>query len=179
LNNSVVLFDTDCLSAFLWVSAEHILSSLYSGSIIVPQQVYDELSNPYTPQLKTRLDKLIINGDVVIRSILSDAAEFKHYMKLTSNPDEGHVIIGKGEAAVIALASALGGVVASNNLKDVAQYVSELKLQHITTGNILVKAFEQSLITESDGNNIWRSMLVKRRRIGAASFTDYIRTHSK
>jgi predicted nucleic acid-binding protein len=89
-----VLFDTDCLSAFLWVSAEHILSSLYSGSIIVPQQVYDELSNPYTPQLKTRFDTLIVNGDAVVQSILSDAAEFKHYLKLTSAPDEGHIIIG-------------------------------------------------------------------------------------
>ena len=174
-----VFFDNDCLSAFLWVSAEHILSSLYSGSIIVPQQVYDELSNPYTPQLKARFDMLILNGDAVIESMLSDSAEFKHYLKLTSAPDEGHIIIGKGEAAVIALASVSGGVVASNNLKDVATYVSELGLRHITTGDILIKALEQALITESDGNSIWSSMLAKRRRIGAASFSDYLRTRSK
>jgi predicted nucleic acid-binding protein len=111
--------------------------------------------------------------------MLSDTTEFKHYVKLTSAPDEGHIVIGKGEAAAIALASASGGTVASNNLKDVAQYVSELELRHITTGDILVKAFERSLITESDGNNIWSSMLAKKRRIGAVSFSEYLSNCNK
>ena len=174
-----VFFDTDCLSAFLWVSAEHILASLYSGNIIVPQQVYGELSNPYTPQLKARLDALIVNGDAAIKAILSDTTEFKHYVKLTFAPDEGHSIIGKGEAAVIVLASALGGTVASNNLRDVAHYVAELDLRHITTGDILIKALERSLITESDGNSIWSSMLAKKRRIGAISFSEYLSNRNK
>jgi len=174
-----VFFDTDCLSAFLWVNAEYILASLYSGSITVPEQVYVELSNPYTPQLKARLDTLIMGGDAAVQAILSDTAEFDHYVKMTSAPDEGHIIIGKGEAAVIALASASGGTVASNNLKDVAQYVSDLRLRHITTGDIMIKAFEQSLITESDGNSIWSSMLAKKRRIGAASFSEYLGNRNK
>ena len=174
-----LFFDTDCLSAFLWVNAEHILTSLFSGRTRIPQQVYNELSHPGTPQLKMRADALINNGDAAISPIMMDTPEFNLYSKLTTAPDEGHSIIGKGEAATLALASTSGGVVASNNLKDVAAYVSELGLRHITTGDILKEALDAALITEIDGNNIWSAMLAKRRRIGAASFSDYLHTQKK
>lgn len=167
-------FDTDCLSAFLWVKAEYILTSLYSGKIRVPQQVYNELSYPGTPQLKTRIDVLISNGSAAIEPIMTDAPEFNLYSKLTASPDQGYSIIGKGEAAAIALASVSGGIVASNNLKDVARYVSYLGLRHITTGDILVEAFKRALITEDNGNNTWSAMLAKKRKIGAASFSEYL-----
>ena len=172
-------FDTDCLSSFLWVKAEYLLTSLYSGKIVIPQPVYNELSNPVTPQLKARTDTFIANGDATLKAILTDTVEHRLYNKLTNNPDEGHIIIGKGEAAALALASVSKGTVASNNLKDVAIYVSELGLRHITTGSILVEAFEESLITESDGNVIWNAMLNKKRKIGAASFTDYLNSYKK
>ena len=170
-------FDTDCISAFLWVSEEHILASLYSGRIGIPQQVYIELSYPGTPQLKARADVLIASGDAAIAYILTGSPDYDLYSKLTSIPDEGHSIIGKGEAAVIALANSSGGIVASNNLKDVASYVSELGLRHITTGDIMVKALAESLITEADGNTIWSAMLAKKRKIGAVSFSEYLRLH--
>ena len=174
-----IYFDTDCLSAFLWVKAECLISSLYSGKMVIPQPVYNELSNPGTPQLKIRADALINNNDAVIQPILTDTVEYKLYNKLTSNPDEGHVIIGKGEASALALASVTKGTVASNNLKDVAVYVSELCLRHITTGDILIEAFKKSLITENDGNVIWSAMLRKLRRIGATSFTDYLSSYKQ
>ena len=172
-------FDTDCISSFLWVKEERILISLYAGKIKIPQQVYNELSYSGTPQLKMRVDALISNGDAEIESILTDTPEFKFYLKLTTSPDEGHSIIGKGEAAAIALASISGGTVASNNLKDVAAYVSELGIRHITTGDILIVVFEASLITEDEGNATWNAMLAKKRKIGAVSFSEYIKTHPK
>ncbi|MDR2569503.1 MAG: hypothetical protein LBD23_04275 [Oscillospiraceae bacterium] len=173
----VLYFDTDCLSAFLWVKAEHLLVSLYSGNIIVPQQVYNELSNPHTPHLKERLNVMIDNNDVLLKTISTNTPEFNLYMKLTNRPEKGRSIIGRGEAAVIALASASSGIIASNNLKDVASYTLELGLRHITTGDIILRAHETSLITENDGNIIWSAMLAKKRKIGAGSFTDYIAMH--
>jgi len=153
--------------------------SLYSGKIIIPQQVYDELSNPYTPQLKTRVDALISKSDAEIQSILTETSEFNLYKKMTITPGDGYNIIGKGEAAAIALAATTDGTVASNNLKDVSSYVSEFRLRLITTGGILIKALDNSLITEEDGNDIWREMLNKRRKIGSASFTDYLQANAE
>ena len=41
-----LFFDTDCISAFLWVDNESILAKLFPGRIVIPKEVYDELSNP-------------------------------------------------------------------------------------------------------------------------------------
>jgi predicted nucleic acid-binding protein len=175
-----LFFDTDCLSAFLWVRSEHLLAKLYSGRIAIPRQVYNELSAPGIEHLKKRLDLLIGNGDASVLPIMTDTPAYDLYIKLTSAPDAGHSIIGKGEAAAIALAAVSGGIcgiVASNNLKDVAAYASEMGLRLITTGDILIAAYREGLITEDDGNSLWSAMLAKRRKIGAASFSDYLNTH--
>jgi predicted nucleic acid-binding protein len=167
------------MSSFLWVKEEKILTQLYPGRIIIPQQVYNELSFPGIAHLKTRLDMLIAGRDAEIKFILTNTYEYTLYQKLTNSPDEGHSIIGKGEAAALALALSSCSIVASNNVKDVASYVTELGLHHMTTGDILIEALESSLITESEGNSIWSAMLAKKRKIGSASFADYIHNKKK
>ena len=67
-------------------------------------------------------------------------------MKLTSDYFSDKPI-GKGEAAVIAHAKKHNGIVASNNTKDVMPFVEKYNLERITTGDILVMAFENKLIT--------------------------------
>lgn len=59
-------FDTDCLSAFLWVREESILARLYAGRIVLPTQVYNELQR--VPHLLARVDTLKNNGDLSIES---------------------------------------------------------------------------------------------------------------
>jgi hypothetical protein len=67
-----LFFDTDCLSSFLWVRRENILLQLYSGRIILPQQVFNELSNPIVPHLKSKVAALKANGDIEIWKILTN-----------------------------------------------------------------------------------------------------------
>ncbi|HEX2952382.1 MAG TPA: hypothetical protein VHR47_00175, partial [Bacillota bacterium] len=67
----------------------------------------------------------------------------------------------------------------SNNLKDISSYISEFELKHITTGDILIQALEKGYITEDDGNTIWALMLAKRRKLGASSFSEYIKLPNK
>ena len=64
---------------------------------------------------------------------------------------------------------------ASNNLRDISHYISKYKLAHVTTGDILVEAMKQGLIDEAQGNAIWASMVAKRRKLGAATFSDYLK----
>jgi predicted nucleic acid-binding protein len=96
---------------------------------------------------------------------------------MTNAPEPGHKIIGKGEASSIALAKVKGGVVASNNLADILDYIQKFQLEHITTGMIMKKAFEQGLLSEMKANEIWASMLGKRRTLGAASFSEYLKSY--
>ena len=66
-----LFFDTDCLSSFLWINQEGILLKLYPGRIILPKQVYNELSNPCIPHINRRyrqesfahLSYLVMFGD--------------------------------------------------------------------------------------------------------------------
>ncbi len=165
-------FDTDCLSAFLWVRGESILAELYGGRIILPTQVYEELQR--VPHLQMRVDTLKDRGDLRVLSMEVGSAEFSDYVHMTSSPEDGRRIIGKGEAAGIAMAKHRGGTLASNNLRDVRFYVERYRIPHITTGDILIKAMENGIITEEEGNAIWAEMIRKRRMLPTATFSEYL-----
>jgi predicted nucleic acid-binding protein len=173
-----LFFDSDCISAFLWVNEQNLLYLLYPGKVVIPKPVYDELSYPTTPHLKQRIDYLINNGQVSLEVINVGSETYTLYQKLTTSPYEGHKVLGSGEAAAIALAKTCNGIVASNNLKDISSYISEFGLKYITTGDILIEALNKGFITKDEGNTIWAEMLSKRRKIGASSFSEYIRLKS-
>lgn len=172
-----LFFDSDCLCAFLWVGNENLLVKLYPGRIVIPKPVYDELSYPGIAHLKARVDALLSTRQAQVETISTDTETYALYYHLISSPEAGHAVIGKGEAASIALAKINNGIVASNNLRDVSLYVKELCLRHVTTGDILMEAMKKGYITEAQGNTLWASMLAKRRKLGALSFSEYI--HSK
>lgn len=165
-------FDTDCLSAFLWVREESLLAKLYSGRIILPAQVYCELQK--VPHLLSRVDTLKNNGDILVNSIEVDSVEYRHYIQMTTSPEPGLKIIGSGEAACIAMAKERSGILASNNMKDIRPYIEKYKLQYITTGDILTEAMTVGMITEAAGNNIWAGMIQKRRVLPSPTFTEYL-----
>ena len=168
-----IFFDTDCLSAFLWVKNQSLLAQLYPGRVVIPGEVYAELSGPTVPHLKARIDAMINSNDARVESIVAGTQEYALYRRLVSKSDPNH--IGNGEAAAIAMAKERGGIIASNNLKDISRYVSEYGLLHMTTGQILKEALERGLITENVGNQLWQGMLNKRRKLGYASFSDFLK----
>ena len=175
-----LFFDTDCISAFLWVDNESILSKLFPGRIIIPKEVYDELSHPGVnriKRLKAQVDLMLQAGDATIETITVGTDTYKLYRKLTNHPDSGHKVIGRGEAASISLAKEKQGILASNNLRDISAYVTEYGLFHLTTGDIMKMALDAGYINESQGNTIWANMLSRRRKLGYASFSDYLTAH--
>ena len=140
-----LFFDTDCISAFLLVNNESILSKLFPGRIVIPKEVYDELSHPSVNRvkgLKAQVDLMLQAGNATIESIMVGTDTYELYRKLTSHPDPGHKIIGRGEAASISLAKEKQGILASNNLRDISAYVTEYGLSHLTTGDIMKMAFD-------------------------------------
>ena len=74
---------------------------------------------------------------------------------------------------------------AGSNMKTTGQYIRMVHKLYseeiISTGKyeeMLLDAFNQGIIDENQGNTIWANMLRKRRRLGAASFSEYLSTHS-
>ena len=172
-----LFFDTDCLSAFLWVREESILAKLYAGRIILPTQVYNEIQR--VPHLLARLDALKNNRDLSVESMEAGSVEYTDYLQMTSSPESGFRIIGRGEAAGIAMAKHRNGTLASNNLRDIIPYVEKYNIAHITTGDILIKAINVGIITEAEGNTIWLDMIRKRRMLPTATFSEYLVSHGK
>lgn len=133
------------MSAFLWVEKENLLINLFPGKIIIPKPVYDELSYPTVRHLKLRADALLSDGSAKIETIQIGTEVFNLYYQLTVLPKSGQMVIGKGEAASIALAKFNNGIVASNNLKDILSYIREFHLKQITTGDILMDAMKKAI----------------------------------
>lgn len=173
-----LFFDTDCLSAFLWINDTNILHELYGGRIILPETVYQELSNPSIPHIKQRADAMINSADVSVKTIDTGTEEYKLFVELIRN-EKGKKSIGRGEAGGIALAKIYNGVLASNNYKDIYPYIKKYNLKHIDTGQILVEALNRGLITEIEGNSIWSKMLAKKRRLPANTFSEYLVNQQK
>lgn len=159
------------------VREESILSKLYTR-IIIPKAVYLELSKPSISHLKARIDLMIGLGQVIIEDINLQTDEFEIYKELAINPTQSTKLIGKGEAACIAMTTVRGGIIASNNLRDIRPYIEKYKLRHTTTADVLVEAHQNGLISETEGNKIWSAMLAKRRKLGADTFTKYLNTKS-
>lgn len=80
---------------------------------------------------------------------------YTDYFKMTQNPDTNHKIIGNGEASCLALAKQNKGIIASNNLRDISEYLKEYKVKHLSTADIMIEAYKLNYITEKDGNDIW------------------------
>lgn len=85
-----LFFDSDCISAFLWVNEQNLLVLLYPGMVMIPKPAYDELSYPTTPHLKQRMDYLISNNQASLATIDIGSDAYTLYQKLTTSPDEGH-----------------------------------------------------------------------------------------
>ena len=88
-----LFFDTDCISAFLWVKEENILFKLYPGKIILPKPVFSELSNPSIPHIKRKINELCLSGDVSTKEILVNTEEYKLYCELAISPPKGEKVI--------------------------------------------------------------------------------------
>lgn len=169
-----LFFDTDCISSFLWVKQENLLLQLYADRIVLPYEVFVELSNPSVPHIKRAVSVLCSDGRISTMRIMTGTEEFRLFHGMAISPPKGEAVIGKGEAAVLSLAKVHSGVVASNNLKDIKTYIEKWKLSCITTGDILMKARDEGLIDEATGNQIWAGMLLKKRQLPSATFSDYL-----
>ena len=173
-----LFFDTDCLSAFLWINDTNILHELYGGKIVLPEPVYQELSNPGIPHIKKRVDIMINSKDISVKTIDTDTEEYQLFTTLIRG-EKGKKSIGRGEAGGIALAKTYNGILASNNYKDIAPYIKRYNLKHIDTGEILTEALKKGMITEEEGNDIWGRMLAKKRILPANTFSEYLINRQK
>lgn len=170
----LLFLDTDCLSTFLIVQRENLILQLYAGRIGIPQQVYVELKKVVF--MKSRLDALLKENQVMPYQIAAGTEAGDLYLKLTEHPDQGYKVIGSGEAAAIVLTKEYNGILGSNNMRDILPYIQLFSLQHRTSADIMVEALEHHLISEGQGNVIWREMLQRNRKLPTDTFSEFLKS---
>jgi len=171
-----IVFDTACISSFLWVKRLDIVKDLFPSQIIIPQSVYDELNKIHNPQYRFLFNDLytqILNGSFKLKNIMVSDQEFNEYRKLISmkNPKR----IGRGEAATIVIAGKLDGTVASDNLRDILPYVGKNNMPYICTEHILYYSYEKKFISIKEGSQIWDNMKRTGRILPNCDFKEIVR----
>ena len=68
-----IILDSDFLSSFAWVNRMDILAGLYSGRMIVLEEVMDELKR--VPHLALRVEPSIRNGHIRSETMLANSPE--------------------------------------------------------------------------------------------------------
>lgn len=171
--NKPVFYDTDCLECFLFVDAGHILEELFS-KIIIPEQVYSEIMAENTPAIVKTNFKNLKNRFVEIKEISFLSQEYNTYNLIKKGLwSKTGKICGSCESAAITLAHLNKGLVASNNLSDVGEYIESLDIELITSSMILSKAVERDIISKENANDLWKGMINKGIKLPKKSFSDY------
>ena len=171
--NKPVFYDTDCLECFLFVDAGHILEELFS-KIIIPEQAYSEIMAENTPAIVKKNFKNLKNRFVEIKEISFLSQEYTTYNLIKKGLwSKTGKICGSGESAAITLAHLNNGLVASNNLSDVEEYIESLDIELITSSMILSKAVERDIISKESADDLWKGMINKGIKLPKESFSDY------
>lgn len=171
--NKPVFYDTDCLECFLFVDAGHILEELFS-KIIIPEQVYSEIMAENTPAIVKKNFKNLKNRFVEIKEISFLSQEYTTYNLIKKGLwSKTGKICGSSESAAIILAHLNNGLVASNNLSDVEEYIESLDIELITSSMILSKAVERDIISKENADDLWKGMINKGIKLPKESFSDY------
>ena len=167
LTEPPLILDTDLLSSYAWVKRLDILERLYSGQMIILDEVMEELYR--VSHLAASVQSCISNGS--IRTLSLNAAS-PEALDLAIYSETG--IYGRGESACMAYLNHNPGTMGSNNLADIKRFCLDNDKQLVTTGDTLYQALNSKLITLDEGNRIWSQMLDKKRKLPTSSFSEFI-----
>lgn len=178
-----IFVDTDFISSFLRVEEFPILKRMYPDYlIVVPHFVKEEIMvrMKFLKHLQNRFLIELGNRDLIENPpLLMGSEEAELYIRLNTIGDSGLRVIGKGEAEAIALTKVRGGILASNNLKDVSCYVALYNLEHITTADVLLRAYKEYYLDKDRVNQIWSDMIALKRKLPFETFDEYLKSEGE
>jgi len=163
-----ILLDTDFVSSFAWVNRMDILEGLYSGRMMVLEEVMIELER--VRSLADLVCFSIMHGHIKRKGMMAGSAEALEYARLHDRNQ-----YGSGEAACMAYAYCRGGIVASNNLKDVKRYCDERQIPLLTTADVLLQEYQEGRLRLEHVDLTWQHMVQKRNRLPTGTFTEYLK----
>lgn len=84
-----------------------------------------------------KLNKYLDSNEFQLYEIKLNTQTYQEFVRLTTHPYQ----IGEGEAATIAIVTTVNGYTASNNFKDIQQFIETGYIDNKTTVDILCEAY--------------------------------------
>lgn len=146
MGDKIILIDADVVSHFITGGAIIHLPGIFPNKIKVLDKVYSELCR--FPNKKTEVDNLINFRLLEIMTFPEDneaiKREYLHIKKF--------MFKGDGESACLAVVRNTKDILASSNLKDIAQYCKMHSIEYLTTMDFLCEAKKKGIMSESTCN---------------------------
>lgn len=161
----VVVTDTNILINFIRAECISLLGRLTAFEFVLPKEVVSEITDPVQ---RTHLEAALTRGE--LRTIvLDDIAELTTYAELRQ-------IMGKGEAACLALAEARHWLIASDEKRRFRQEVFARlgKDRLVTTAGLFVLAIRAALLSVEEADHAKAILEQHRFRMPFQSFRDLI-----
>lgn len=137
-----ILLDSDVIRHFIKGDSLSLLPKIYPGRLVIIDVVKNELCR--SKSLESIIHNFITFMKIEELDFSGDLKMLKEYASLLKNGR------GQGESAVMAVALHSKDIVASSNLKDIAEYCLINKIEYITTMDILVEAEKHKIMTEKE-----------------------------
>jgi predicted nucleic acid-binding protein len=162
---AVVVTDANILINFMRAERLPLLGALASFEFVIPEEVVAEITDPVQ---REQLEAALTRGELHT-FVLEDIAELTIYAELRH-------VMGKGEAACLALAEVRGWIVASDEKKrfrrEVIVRLGEGRL--VTTAGLFVLAIRAGLLSVEEADQA-KAMLERHRfRMKFQSFRNLI-----
>ena len=162
-----LLLDTDFVSSFACVDRMDIIEGLYSGRMIVLEEVMVELER--VPVLASRVRQSIEKGHIRSEVLLAGSKEALEFVRLY---ESGRY--GAGESSCMSYLLCHEGTLASNNLRDVKRFCLEQRIELLTTPDVLRGLYEDGNLSREEADLIWREMVARKRKLPVATFGEYL-----
>ncbi len=182
---SKIIFDSDCLSSFLWVKELNLLFALFGDTIKIPEAVLNEIAIMKNSRnnsfVFSDLEKEIDSEKIEVLKITVGSEVDKILEKIKSDYYiERKKEIGDGEAEMLALAKYYDSYCvvqsASNNMKDVEKIAKKEGIKNVPTMEILYMAYEKKLKTVDELNKMVIEMKNRKRMLPVDTFEEYLKT---
>ena len=165
--NKIILIDADVVSHFISGGQILLLPQIYPYPIKLLDKVYEELT--LMPGRKQDVDNLLnfrlIEKIPFPEDNLDIKKEYLHIKKL--------MFKGDGEAACLAVVRYSKDILASSNLKDIADYCKRHQITYLTTMDFLCQAIKINLLNEKDCDFFIQKVLQAGSRLPVKSMEKY------
>ncbi len=163
----IILIDADIVSHFIKAGQLLLLPRIFSFPICVLDKVYAELENFRSK--KTEVDNLVNMKLVSLLAFPEEDANIRKEYYLLKKQNKGD-----GEAACMAMALFQKHILASSNLRDVAQYCHLNSIDHLTTMDFLCEALKKGIYTLNDCDDFIQKALAKGGKLPVQRMQEYI-----